>query len=314
MSVYTPLTRQQLQTFLEDYGLGQLKTWQGIRDGIENSNYFVTTTTGKYVLTLFEKVSASQLDYFFNLQKHLNQEGIPCPSPIPNKNGQIKSCLLNKPCAIFPCIMGKSPAQISREHCQAMGSVLGQIHLAGLSFEEQRHNPRDLPWITETGRALVPRLSQQKAELLQSELDYQNQTPLAADLPLGTIHADLFRDNVLFSDAQPPQLRAVLDFYDACRDRLLYDLAITVNDWCTEKSGKLNEEHMAVLLKAYQQKRGLTQAEQQAWPQVLRLAALRFWVSRLQSEYNPVSGELTQTKPAATYEAILIQHRQAGHK
>jgi homoserine kinase type II len=163
--------------------------------------------------------------------------------------------------------------------------------------------------MTQTGTQILGQLSPETARLLQQELNYQNQNPLP-ELPCGTIHADLFRDNVLFEGAQlqTERLSAVLDLYDACNDRLLYDLAITVNDWCTDDSGDLHPGLTTSLLNGYQQERALTHTEQKAWSQMLRLAALRFWVSRLENALNPPSGELTQTKPPEAYQVILQQH------
>ncbi|MCW9024193.1 MAG: homoserine kinase [Gammaproteobacteria bacterium] len=313
MSVYTSISPEQLGAFLQQFDLGELQDYEGITDGIENSNYFVNTTSGSYVLTLFEKISAAQLRYFFDLQLHLYKRHIPCPCPIADKQGQIQTTLLNRPAAIFPRLPGHGPGQINAQHCFAIGQVLGQIHHASSDFTAQRHNPRDLDWMTQTGTQILGQLLPDKAQLLQQELDYQNQNQLP-ELPSGTIHADLFRDNVLFEDSQSQaeqqteRLSAVLDLYDACSDRLLYDLAITVNDWCTDDAGDLHPGLTTAMLKGYQQERALTQAEQKAWSQMLRLAALRFWVSRLESALNPPSGELTQTKPPEVYQAILQQH------
>ncbi|MDH5571755.1 MAG: homoserine kinase [Gammaproteobacteria bacterium] len=312
MSVYTSVSPAQLRAFLHHYSIGQLVDFQGIADGIENSNYFVTTTAGKFVLTLFEKLTACELDYFLDLQHHLAQQAIPCPTPIRTNNQQTLLTLNNKPAALFRCLPGKSTTQANREQCAAVGTMLARLHRAGQNFKQTRQNPKDLVWMQQVAEQLLPKLNSSQIHLLTIELAYQHQSQAALDksclpapLPVGLLHADLFKDNLLF---EGNRITGILDFYDACSGVLVYDLAITVNDWCSAKDGTLITQYVETLLGAYQKERALTQVELAAWPQMLRLGALRFWLSRLENEHNPQVGEITQIKPAATFENILSQH------
>ena len=317
MAVYTSVSPEQVRAFLQSYPsnhIGQLIDFQGISDGIENSNYFVSTSQGKFVLTLFEQLTKTKLNYFFELQHYLAQQTIPCPTPIADNDQHILHTLNNKPAALFACLPGESTQQANLQQCTAVGKMLGQLHLAGQDFKLQRQNPKDFAWMQQTIEQLLARVSTSQAGLLSKELAYQRQFQPPQNkntLPVGTLHADLFRDNLLF---EGNNITGILDFYDACTGVLVYDLAITVNDWCSAHDGTLITEHVDALLDGYQQERALTQAEIAAWPQTLRLAALRFWLSRLENELNPQVGEITQIKPAATYENILLQHIYAANE
>lgn len=306
MAVFTTVTEAQLHAWLLNYPLGELLELKGIASGITNTNYFVTTTTGRYVLTLFEKNTAEELPYFLDLMSHLAEHDIPCPAPVRTHDGNTLGLLNGKPAALATCLRGKSVEQPLARHCESIGRVLAKMHVAGASFDRSMTNPRGREWRISTAAELAPLMDAETASLLSRELDYHAAHPLK-DLPEGTIHADLFRDNVLFDG---DELGGLIDFYYACNDALLYDLAITVNDWCITQDGSLDAERVWALLAGYEQVRTLSVAEKAAWPLMLRIAAMRFWLSRLYDAYFPLEGELIHAKDPRHFQRILQQHIQ----
>ncbi|PKO24491.1 MAG: homoserine kinase, partial [Betaproteobacteria bacterium HGW-Betaproteobacteria-8] len=286
MSVFTTVTEAQLSTWLANYPLGELLELKGIASGITNTNYFVTTTTGRYVLTLFEKNTAEELPYFLDLMDHLAAHDIPCPAPVHTHDGQTLGMLNGKPAALATCLRGKSLEQASVTHCREIGRILARMHEAGESFEQHMENPRGKAWRIGTAVEVMPLMETRAANLLSRELKYQSEQALG-DLPQGVIHADLFRDNVLFDG---DELGGLIDFYYACNDALLYDVAIAVNDWCVEPDGSVDAARVQALLEGYEEFRELTDEEKSAWPLMLRIAAVRFWLSRLYDMYFPQEG------------------------
>ncbi len=309
MSVYTTVTEAELSAWLGDYSLGQLLDLQGIASGIENTNYFVTTSNGRFVLTLFEKLSADELPFYLNLMAHLARHGIPCPAPMANRHNQFLGTLKDKPACIVSRLNGKSIVNPTTAHCAAMGEMLGQMHIAGMSFSQVMPNPRGAAWRNATTPQVLPFLGVEQAALLQSEVAlYAQQNTLA--LPQGLIHADLFRDNVLMFD---DRIGGLIDFYFACTDALLYDVAITVNDWCMNNDATLDADRAQTFLRAYHAVRPLEKSERDAWPLMLRLAALRFWLSRLFDMHLPRDGELIHAHDPGHFERILRNHIKAKH-
>ena len=303
MSVFTTVTTEELGHWLRAYPLGELLDLQGIASGITNTNYFVTTTTGRYVLTLFEKNSAEELPYFLDLMGYLAERGIPSPRPVMSYDGNNLGELNGKPAALVSCLRGHSIEQASAGHCAEVGRVLAEMHLAGRTYPAHMENPRGESWRKQTAGKVMGFLNEEDQAMLRDELAYEAGLSLDA-LPHGVIHADLFRDNVLFEDGY---LGGLIDFYYACNDVLLYDVAIAANDWCNTADGDLDETKLLSLLAAYHAVRPLNAAEHAAWTGLLRIAALRFWLSRLYDLHFPQEGELIHAKDPAHFRQILKQ-------
>jgi homoserine kinase type II len=304
MAVFTSVTEAELSAWLKDYSLGQLQELQGISSGIENTNYFVTTSNGRFVLTLFEKLTADELPFYLNLMAHLARHGIPCPAPMANRSNQFLGELNGKPACIVSRLSGKSTTAPTPEQCAAMGAMLGQMHVAGQSFSQNMPNPRGATWRAATLPKVRQFLDPLNAALLNSECALHAQHNLL-HLPQGIIHADLFRDNVLLEENR---VGGLIDFYFACSDVLLYDVAITINDWCMNSDCKLDTERTQIFLRAYHEVRPLLDSEHDAWPMMLRLAAIRFWLSRLFDKHLPRDGELIHAHDPAHFERVLKNH------
>ncbi len=306
MSVFTSVAFGDLEVFLKSYSVGRLLNLEGIASGIENTNYFVTTTHGLYVLTLFEKLQRQDLPFFLDLMAHLSRHGIPCPQPIANLDNTFLGELNGKSASLVSRLEGASITDPSEMHCALVGEMLADMHLAGKSFAGVMPNPRGWDWRKTTAQQIAPYLDTESAELLSDELRHQALHRLE-DLPRGVIHGDLFRDNVLFADQD--RLVGVIDFYYACNDNWLYDLAITVNDWCVTADGDLDSQKKRTMLNAYHKMRPLLAIERGAWPVMLRAGALRFWLSRAYDLYFPRAGELTHAKDPTHFQRILQHHR-----
>jgi homoserine kinase type II len=285
MAVYTEVPLAQAAALIESLQLGTLTELQGITGGIENTNYFVTTerdgASTTHVLTLFERLTHAQLPFYLQLMKHLAAQGIPVPDPAANAQGEILHTLMDKPAAVVNKLSGRSQLAPGVTHCSAVGAMLARMHLAGQGFELQQPNLRGLPWWNDTVPVVLPHLSPEQATLIRSELGYQNHVAASAAyqaLPRGPVHADLFRDNVMFEGTH---LTGVIDFYNACSGPMLYDIAITVNDWCLDEAGGIDVPRAQALLAAYAALRPFTAAEAELWPVMLRVACVRFWLSRL---------------------------------
>ena len=314
MSVFTSVTISQLQVWLQDYAIGELVELKGISSGITNTNYFVTTKSdsaveSKYVLTLFEHNEIEELPYFIDLMSHFAAHGIPCPRPVTDKSGVSLHMLNGKPAALISCLKGQDVETPNVTQCGAVGRVLAQMHLASLSFDVQpnhqnTYNPRGAEWRIKTAALLMPHLSAADQQLLQETMAFQAAFD-TSQLDMGVIHADLFRDNVLFDGNE---IGGLIDFYYACHDVLAYDLAIAVNDWCVNADGSLDAARLNAMLSAYQAIRPLSVAERDAWAGLLTIAALRFWLSRLYDQTFPQAGELTHAKDPDHFKNIL-QHR-----
>lgn len=314
MAVYTEVSVKEASALLRQLKLGQLKAIQGCTGGIENTNYFVTTEvddeTREYVLTLFERLSFTQLPFYLRLMKHLAERGIPVPDPSANARGDLVFDVKGKPAAVVNRLRGKSELLPTPAHCAAVGATLARMHLAGRDFPLSQPNLRGLAWWIETVPVVLPYLNASQAALIQSELAYQIHiaaSSLYAALPRGPIHADLFRDNVMFEDVNgTPHLTGVFDFYFAGVDTWLFDIAVGLNDWCVNlTSGSDNAERAHSFMSAYSAVRPLESAERALLPALLRGAALRFWISRLWDYHLPREASMLKAHDPGHFEQVL---------
>ncbi|GAB1386864.1 homoserine kinase [Melaminivora sp.] len=308
MAVFTEVSPPEARELLRRLQLGNLLALTGIQGGIENTNYFVSCEGGEFVLTLFERLSAEQLPFYLYLMQHLARAGIPVPDPQADPQGAILHTVAGKPAALATRLRGASQLAPQAGHCAAVGQMLARMHLAGRNYPRSQPNLRGLAWWNDTVPVVLPHVGADQAQLLRAELAYQNQVASSSDyaaLPRGPIHADLFRDNVMF---EGQQLTGFFDFYFAGVDAWLFDLAVCLNDWAIDlPSGQHQPERAAALLDAYQQERPLTAAERRLLPAMLRAGALRFWISRLWDFHLPRQASLLTPHDPTHFERVLRQ-------
>jgi homoserine kinase type II len=308
MAVFTEVSEQQACELLSQLSMGEFVSLTGISSGIENTNYFLTTTQGEYVLTLFERLTREQLPFYLHLMKHLADQGIAVPAPQANTEGEILLSVADKPAAVVNRLAGNSQLQPTPAHCHAMGQTLAQMHLAASSYEGRQANLRGLPWWNETAPQLLPFLSPFQAQTLQHELAFQNHVQTTAAftaLPTGAVHADAFRNNVMFVD---DHLSGVFDFYFAGVDTWLFDLGVCLNDWCIDLStGAFEPSRFHAMLGGYETVRPLGLAERELLNPLLRAAALRFWISRLWDLHLPREASLLQAHDPEHFERVLLR-------
>ena len=310
MAVYTEVRFDEADALLRRLGLGALTDLQGIRSGIENTNYYASTVKGHWVLTLFERLAADQLPYYLQLMQHLASHGIPVPTPQPDATGALVHTVAGKPAAVVSRLPGSHRLRPDPDHAAQVGQMLARMHMAGLGFAMQQPHLRGLAWWTQTASVIQPHLAPEQALLLEQEIAFQQHmaaSPAGQALPRGPVHADLFRDNVMFDDtAGGDRLCGFFDFYFAGTDALLFDVAVCLNDWCADlQTGLLDEPRACAFTAAYQKERALTHGEVRALPAVLRAAALRFWISRLWDWHLPGDAALLQPKDPTHFERVL---------
>ncbi|MGD2053908.1 MAG: homoserine kinase [Gammaproteobacteria bacterium] len=304
MSVYTTIESDELEDFLTNYSVGTLRDFEGISEGIENTNYFVNTANngeGQFVLTLFEHHTLEEMQYYLGLMHHLADHQVPSADPVADNDNQYVRLFKDKPAALVHRLKGYSIRETTVPHCGQIGAAMGKMHTAGLSYEAHQPNPRGPAWCVATADAVYSKLPDEDVALLKAEIDFQRSNR-DADIPRGVVHADLFRDNALWDG---DTLSGIIDFYYACDDVLLYDVAVLVNDWCSNDDASLNREKVLALLSSYNSYRPVQPNEQQYWPAMLRAGALRFWLSRLYDKHFPRPGELVHTKDPDEFRAIL---------
>ena len=306
MAVYTEISTTEAGELLRQLGLGQLTKLEGCSGGIENTNYFATSDVSEHVLTVFERLSFEQLPYYLHLMKHLAAKGIPVPDPSADAVDNILHSLQGKPACVVNKLRGKSELAPTPSHCAQVGEMLARMHLAGKDYERQQPNLRGLPWWNETVPVVLPHIDSAQAALLRSELAYQNHVAASAAyaaLPRGPVHADLFRDNVMFDGEE---LTGFFDFYFAGVDTWLFDLAVCLNDWCIDlATGAHDAERATRMLDAYQAVRPLNAAERELLPAMLRAGALRFWISRLWDFYLPREASMLTPHDPTHFERVL---------
>lgn len=316
MAVYTEVPFDAAAELVARLNIGRLTALKGCSGGIENTNYFADTTHGRYVLTLFERLTAEQLPFYLRLMKHLAQHGIPVPDPCADARGEILHTLQGKPAAVVDRLRGSSRLAPDVEHCQQLGQVLARMHLAGRDFELRQPNLRGLAWWVETVPVVVPFLSSVQRSLIEEELSFQQQVARSAAfqrLPRGPVHADLFRDNVMFDDGADDsdgvdRLSGLFDFYFAGVDSFVFDVAVCINDWCIDlDSGRLDEDRASALVDAYHAVRPFGGDELRLFPAMLRGGALRFWISRLWDLHLPRDAAMLTAHDPTHFERVLRQ-------
>ena len=310
MSVYTVISEEDLGRFIQRFDIGSLLSYRGIDEGIENTNYFVDTDWGDYVLTLFEWLEADQLPYFINLMCHVADCGLPCPHPIADRQGLTLHELKGKPAALITRLPGRTIKAPSVAQCQQVGDILAKMHLVMRDFDGHSENIRDIGWFKMQSDNIQSKLSKDDSALLNDEIKHQSKQ-LSDALPAGTIHADLFKDNALF---EGERLSGVIDFYYACHAKLLYDVAVTVNDWCRSADQHLSHPHYEALINAYHLRRPFEPTERDEWQNILRRAALRFWLSRLRDKLFPKDGAITHIKDPNVFKNILLLCREEDYE
>lgn len=323
MAVYTEVSEQEARELFLRLGLGEISALKGCQGGIENTNYFADTNLNgqphHYVLTLFERLTAAQLPFYLRLMKHLAQHGIAVPEPMADATGELLFTLKDKPTAVVNKLSGKSELTPTSEHCALVGSMLARMHLAGRSFDLHQPNLRGLAWWNETVPVITPYLNASQSALISQELAYQNHVVARsayAALPRGAIHADLFRDNVLFDTVDGnPALSGFFDFYFAGVDTWLFDLAVCLNDWCIDlATGIQNGARARALIASYESVRPLVAAERELLPAMLRAGALRFWISRLWDFHLPREASMLQAHDPDHFERVLRQRVDAAQQ
>ncbi len=310
MAVFTEVSPAEAQSLLTRLNLGTLQTLQGCASGIENTNYFASTDRGQYVLTLFERLSAEQLPFYLQLMRHLAAKGIPVPDPQPDAQGHILHSLKGKPASVVTRLKGRNQLAPGVSECRQVGAMLARMHLAGQDYPLVQPNLRGLAWWTETIPVVTPHLSASQRSLIESELAHQQTLSATAAhqrLPQGPIHADLFRDNVMFDG---PDLSGFFDFYFAGCDTFVFDIAVCLNDWCIDlATGALDNARAQALVAAYDAERALSADEIALLPDALRAAALRFWTSRLWDFHLPRDAAMLQPHDPTHFERVLTLRR-----
>ena len=302
MAVYTDVAADELAEFLGHYDIGELLSYKGIAEGVENSNFLVHTSRGHYILTLYEKrVAKGDLPFFLGLMTHLASNGINCPQPVKDRSGAALSMLAGRPAAIINFLEGVWPRKPNATHCAGVGQALAKMHLAGRGFAMTRANALSVSgWrpLFAQAAARADEVSHGLREFIETELSYLESGVWPNNLPQGLIHADLFPDNVFFIG---DELSGIIDFTFACNDTLAYDVAICLNAWCFESDCSFNVTKARAFLNAYGRERELTEAEQRALPLLARGAALRFLLTRLVDFLNVPPGALVRPKDPLEY-------------
>jgi homoserine kinase type II len=306
MAVFTEVSFDEAAALAARLSIGELTSLTGIASGIENTNYFADTTRGRYVLTLFERLSFEQLPFYLHLMKHLAQRGIPVPDPQADARGELLHSLHDKPAAIVNRLRGRHHLAPDAAHCASVGAMLARMHIAGRDFALHQPNLRGLAWWNETVPVVRAHLSESQRALIEQELAFQQHVAASAafaELPRGPVHADLFRDNVMFDD---DELTGFFDFYFAGVDCLLFDIAVCLNDWCIDlESGRLVEPRAQAFVAAYHAVRPLTGGELRLLPAMLRAGALRFWISRLWDFHLPRDASMLKPHDPGHFERVL---------
>jgi len=306
MAVYTSINSSDLNDWIEKFNFKDLVNFKGISSGVTNSNYLIQMAHSNYILTIFEHNNIEELPFYIDLMTYLAKENFLCPRPIENKNGQALGLLKEKPALMVSFLDGKEKVIRSPKSCYLVGQYLAKLHLTANNFPQLNKNTRGLDWVSDMYLNLKKYLSLEDQGILELEINYHKEMD-KVELPEGIIHGDLFKDNVLFLN---DKVSGFIDFYYACNEKFIYDIAIAINDWCIDQDGQINKSMFLEFIKGYQSERKFTDNEQEYLNVALRLAALRFWLSRLEDFYNAKEGEITSIKDPKHFKDILLD-RQA---
>ena len=305
MAVYTSINKSELEDWLKNFSIGTLKNFKGISSGVTNTNYFVETDTTKLILTIFEENKLEELPFYLDLMRFLASKNFPCPLPVINNNNDYLTLIKNKPAVLVSFLLGAEKESITEDDCCSVGEALAKLHASAKDFSGKKKNSRNIDWISSKFNELKKKLSGSDQTIIEQEIDYQKNC-LTDELPSGIIHGDLFRDNVFFHQEK---LSAFIDFYYACNDHLILDIAITINDWCSNSDGSLKKEKFDLFLNGYQSIRMLQSSELKYLNNALRLAALRFWLSRLDAYYNILESESVSIKDPNYFRKVLLNRQ-----
>jgi homoserine kinase type II len=310
MAVYTKISQSELEHLISGYNIGTLKSFTGIEAGVQNSNYFVNTTKARYVLTIFERnVDNENLPFFLNLVGHLAKKNIPCPALILDKNNEGLKEIKGKPCAITSFLKGGELEIIETEHLEELGANIAKMHLASKDFTMQRKNTLSMDGtseitVFESLKNRIDEIAPGLKEEVEKNLDFLKKN-WPKDLPSGIIHGDIFPDNIFFND---DKLVGIIDFYFACNDILMYDLAICINSWCFEENNEFNHEKVNALISSYNKVRKISQEELNALPTLAQGAAMRFLLTRIEDFITHVEDAIVTQKDPMEYLQKLRFH------
>ena len=301
MSVYTKINEDELKNHLDLYSVGSAISLTGISDGIENTNYLLKTDINEYIFTIFENIHGNNIADYLSFMNHLSQKGLQCPNVMKSNKGQLFIQIKDKPSAIIEKLPGKSIISTNSNQCSLIGKLLAEFHNYGDDFKIELKNTRDLEWCVTSFEKLSKVVTTKQSKIITEAINMQKKL-ISQSLPTGTIHADLFRDNVLFNN---DLISGMIDFYYSCKGYLIYDLAVVVNDWCSDENGNIILDKYNNLISAYSKIRNIDNNENTYWQHALVAAALRFYLSRLLDLHYPKIGEMTHIKDPLVFENIL---------
>ena len=304
MSVYTKITSDEVSKYLEDYSIGLFESLEGISDGIENTNYILKTSKGEYIFTIFENIDINKVIQYLKLMNFLNESNFKCAKVHNRKDDQLCGSIQNKPAAIIEKLSGSSISNVNENQCAEVGGLLANFHILGNGFEDYLKDSRDLTWRKDSYTKLKKVLLPDEKKLIEDALVVQQEFNDFA-LPKGIIHADLFRDNILFDSGK---ISGMIDFYYSCSGPFIYDLAVVANDWCIDTHGKIVTEKLRKLKESYSSIKKLNTDERKFWNHALVSASLRFYLSRLLDLHFPKIGEITHIKDPNVFKNILTNH------
>ena len=310
MSVYTKISHNEMNQHLDKYSIGSLISLTGISDGIENTNYLLKTDQNEFIFTIFENLNNNNIADYLYLMNHLNKKKLLCPKVMKSRDGRLFIDIKGKPSAIIQKLSGKSILNTDDSHCSFIGELLANFHNYGKDFEIELINTRDINWCIKSFKKLSDVLTTDQSNLINTAIDMQK-IFLEQKLPIGIIHADLFRDNVLFDKGL---VSGMIDFYYSYKGALIYDLAVVVNDWCSDDNGKIIFSKYKSLVGSYNINRPITKDENTFWGHALISAALRFYLSRLLDLHFPKIGEMTHVKDPLVFENILIDRLDTNYE